>query len=156
MRYLLVFLLASIINFSTHAQTEISSPFSLVKKKPTNPFVRSIATIPTTLNTFKANVSLPGYYYSSGKQQSAVVGFGYCFEHYVNDSLIYSVGPYIWYNSAIPTGQTNLPIGYGAAAGYKGIFIVGFMTPDFVHWGLVTSLDFSFGNGGISIGGLNL
>lgn len=142
----------------------MSSPFSRETHKVTfrsfAVLADSVSVAPapakTVLNTFKANVSLPGYYYSSGKQQSAVVGFGYCFEHYVNDSLIYSVGPYIWYNSPIPTGSTSLPIGYGAAGGYKGIFLLGFMTPDFVHWGVVTSLDFSFGNGGISIGGLNL
>jgi hypothetical protein len=160
MKYLLLIALLFIGIVGNAQSFEMSNPFSTVKPKST---VRRMAlsltpaaTPSTAVNTFKANVSIPGYYYSSGKQQSVVVGFGYCFEHYVNDSLIYSIGPYIWYNSPIPTGSTQLPIGYGAAAGYKGIFLVGGMTPDFVHWGLVTSLLFSFGNGGISIGGFNL
>jgi hypothetical protein len=159
MKYILLSALL-FIGATAKAQFEWQSPFSYIKKTiTTKSLAKSFSTTAapsTVLNTFKANVSIPGYYYSSGNQQSAVVGFGYCFEHYVDSALIYSVGPYIWYNSPIPKGSTSLPIGYGAAAGYKGIFLVGFSTPDFVHLGFVTSLDFSFGNGGISIGGLTL
>lgn len=161
MKYSFV-LLFLFLGIAAEAQLKMTSPFSMVKPsytfKPFAALADSVRLVPasTTLNTFKVNVSLPGYYYSNGKQQSAVVGLGYCFEHYKNDTLIYSIGPYVWYNSPIPTGSTQLPIGYGAAGGYRGLFLVGIMTPDWVHWGPVVSLNFSFGNGGISIGGFNL
>lgn len=133
-------------------QLQLTNPFSPVKRQSDLSFAtaRDIAAIPGVLNTFKVNVSLPGYWYSGSKQQSAVVGLGYAFEHYVNDSLLYSVGPYVWYNSPVPTGTTKLPIGYGAAGTYKGVFLLGVLTPDFIHWGPVLTLNFSFGNGGIA------
>lgn len=157
MKYLFIvycLLLGTIVS----AQVKLTNPVSSIKKSVT-PSPKAFSTTPpkiTTLNTFKINVSIPGYYYSNGKQQSAVVGMGYAFEHYRNDSLLYSVGPYIWYNTPIPTGSTKLPIGYGLAAGYKGLFLVGFLTPDLIHFGPVLSTNFSFGNGGIQFGGFTL
>lgn len=151
----LIFILLMGFSAIAHAQFQWTSPFATVKKSTFSAFEKT-ASDAQTLNTVKVNLSLPGYYYSNGKQQSAVVGLGIAFEHYKSDTLIYSVGPYLWYNSPVPTGSTQLPIGYGAAAAYKGLFLVGFLTPDFVHWGPVVSLDFSFGNGGISLGGFNL
>lgn len=153
--HLAIFLLLLGLSTLAKAQFEWTSPLSVVKKTTFSSYAKT-ASDAQTLNTFKVNVSLPGYYYSNGKQQSAVVGLGFAFEHYKSDTLIYSFGPYVWYNSPVPTGSTQLPIGYGAAAAYKGLFLLGFLTPDFVHWGPVVSLDFSFGNGGISLGGFNL
>lgn len=143
------------VSAASQAQFEWTGPFSTIKKTTFSSYAKT-ASDAQTLNTFKINVSLPGYYYSNGKQQSAVVGLGFAFEHYKSDTLIYSFGPYVWYNSPVPTGSTQLPIGYGAAAAYKGLILIGFLTPDFVHWGPVVSLDFSFGNGGITLGGFNL
>jgi hypothetical protein len=154
MKYLL-FIVLLVIADVVHAQLILSNPFTTVKKSEPPSFAHALTTAPATLNTVKVNVSIPGYYYSNGKQQSAVVGLGLAFEHYRNDSLLYSVGPYLWYDSPIPTGSTSLPICYGAAAGYKGLFLLGILTPDFVHWGPVISTNFSFGNGGIQFGGYN-
>jgi hypothetical protein len=152
-----IFVALLFIGTAGKAQLNLSNPFKVVEKtEPGNPFARVATSTPATLNTVKFNVSIPGYFYSNGKQQSAVVGMGLAFEHYKNDSLLYSLGPYLWYDSPIPTGSTSLPIGYGAAAGYKGLFLLGILTPDFVHWGPVISTNFSFGNGGIKFGGTTL
>lgn len=153
-----ILLIASFFLFAgaVNAQLILTNPIKPVEKTKPNPFAKATTATTTTLNTVKFNLSIPGYFYSNGKQQSAVVGLGLAFEHYKNDSLKYSIGPYLWYNTPIPTGSTANPIGYGAAAGYKGLFLVGIMTPDWVHWGPVISTNFSFGNGGIQFGGFNL
>jgi hypothetical protein len=158
MKVILTLLIALLIGICANAQVEMGNPFSMAHKKTAvKSFIRSITpSAPVILNTFKANVSIPGYWYSNGQQQALIVGMGYAFEHYKNDSLIYSVGPYIWYKSSIPTGSGKLPVGYGAAFGYRGLFLLGIMAPDFVHWGPVVSTNFSFGNGGIKFGGTTL
>jgi hypothetical protein len=151
LKMLVLFVAFTAVTPSANAQFRWSGPFSVVQKTTFRPFSRSLATAPIVLNTFKVGVSLPGYWYSGSSQQSAVIGLGYAFEHYVSDTLMYSIGPYIWYNTPIPTGSTKLPIGYGAAATYKGLLLFGMLTPDAVHWGPVVSLNFSFGNGGIHL-----
>lgn len=147
--FLIILNLACVLNLS--AQSYIwTAPFG--KFKPEfNPKTRAALAIPVVTNTSGFSVSLPGYWYSSGGQQAGVIGLGYTFQHYVADTLIYALGPYVWYKSPIPTGSTHLPIGYGAAGTYKGLILFGVLTPDFVHWGPVLTLNFSFGNGGITL-----
>lgn len=148
---IILFVIISGIGLQSSAQSplKLSNPFSPVKKD--HRMKLALTDSSTVTNTLKVSVSLPGYWYSNGNQEGAVIGLGYTYEHYVNDSLIYSIGPYLWYKTPVPTGSTQLPIGYGAAATYRGIILFGILTPDFVHWGPVLSLNFSFGNGGISL-----
>ena len=143
----IVLCLMVFFSINSNAQYQWTGPFSKVKIAV--PKYRA-ALVNPVVNTSGISVSIPGYYYSSNNQQSVVVGIGYTFQHYVSDTLIYSLGPYIWYDSPIPTGSIKKPVGYGAAGTYRGKILLGGLTPDFVHFGAVVTLNFTFGNGTIS------
>lgn len=156
MKVLLVIIALFFIANIANAQFTWTAPLSQVKKEKTNTNLKyralaATATPDKIVNTAGISVSIPGYWYSNGVYQSVVVGGGYTFQHYVNDTLIYSLGPYVWYNTPIPTGSVPNAVGYGAAATYRGTLLLGFLTPDFVHFGPVLTLNFTFGNGSISL-----
>jgi hypothetical protein len=134
MRYILIFILATIINYSSNAQ----SPFmkeARPTRKAANPFVRTTGPIQSDsiVNAWRFTASVPGYVYTFGKggTSGTVLAAEYGFQHqrysYVDSTLsvLWSINiAWVPINTSLPLTFANIQT-FGITFGFKNPIPIG-------------------------------
>ena len=131
MKYLLVFLLATIINFSTNAQ----SPF-MREARPglrySNPYAHATAAEPDSfVNAFRFTANVAAYSYTFGGTSGSLTGAEFGYEHqrynYADSTLsvVWSINA-AWFpiNTSLPITISNIQT-FGLTFGFKNPFPIG-------------------------------